>query len=304
MAPVEDTQVNRLAILAAARVGLHELRKTAVARPRLITLTYFAVGAVLILLSGWGENKGLLAAAGVVTLIMAAAVYMDQRQDRACNREIENYEKALSDLVGNGGSLAEADGTSVAGSVLDTLAKSQEWSKALLREYGTHLVWVLVTAAVLAAASGMANEGGQMVTLQIGAVYLALSVLASDFRSMRTLLAWRKAVRSAQETEQTVFDGMLVQSMDAPERDDIDIMVRFLEKLDNEGGSSQRTPLQLAVGVDHRAFMRHLNLLVSKDLATIQRDEKGTETVLLTAKGRELYRSLLALLERTLRIGF
>lgn len=302
MAAVEDTQVNRLAILAATRVGLHELRKTAVAGSRLVTWTYVGVGAVLVLLSGFGNDKGLLAAAGMVTMIMAAAVYMGQRQDRSCCPEIEECEKGLSALVGNDGSLTEADGTSVAATALDVMERSQEWSKALLRDYGTHLAWVLVTAAVLTAASGMANGGWQMVALQISAAYLALSAVASDLRSVRTLWKWRKAVRSAQEMERSVFAGVL--SPNAPsEMYDAKVVARFLEKLERKGDTSQRTRLQMAVGVEQVVFVRHLDLLVSGGFIAI-RKENGAETVLLTVKGGEQYAALLALLEKALHIDY
>jgi predicted transcriptional regulator len=304
MAAVKDTQVNRLAIVAAARVGLHEMRKTAVARPTLVTWTYMGVGAVLILLSGFGNDKGLLAAAGLVTVIMALAVYMNQRQERSCALDIDSCERELSDLVGPNGALAEVRGAGVVASTLRIFDRSREWSKCLLREFGTHVAWVLAAAVVLGVASGMA-EGWQMAALQITAIYLVLSVLASDFRSVRTLMAWSKAVRSAKEAEASILASIRAPSEEARMAvgRDIELAAIFLEKLDAQGGSSDKMSLQMAVGVEREIFASQLDLLVTDGLVAPHGERDDSATIRLTEKGEALYASLLALLEKALKIG-
>lgn len=73
---------------------------------------------------------------------------------------------------------------------------------------------------------------------------------------------------------------------DKLERPDLYVVARFLDRLSRQQGSHRRTDLQLAVRLNYNVYKRYLEWMERKGLIVV------TETVQITPKGIETYRTL------------
>jgi predicted transcriptional regulator len=77
-----------------------------------------------------------------------------------------------------------------------------------------------------------------------------------------------------------------------PDRPDLYVVARMLERLWRENGPMLKTRLQTASNINYDVFRRYLAWMLSKGLVSIQNCDDGHERVSLTAKGEESYRKL------------
>ena len=75
-------------------------------------------------------------------------------------------------------------------------------------------------------------------------------------------------------------------------RPDLYVVARILEKLWRTNGPILRTRLQVASKVNYDVFIRYLDWLQEKGLATVKVMPDGHEGVELTEKGKESYKRL------------
>jgi len=75
------------------------------------------------------------------------------------------------------------------------------------------------------------------------------------------------------------------------ERPDIYVLSRLLDRLWKENGPMLRTRLQVATNVSYDNLIRYLDWMLVRELVMLN-DEEGRQTVLLTPKGREAYRTV------------
>lgn len=80
--------------------------------------------------------------------------------------------------------------------------------------------------------------------------------------------------------------------MATPERPDLFVVARFLERLWREGGPMRKTRLQVAANVNYDVFAKYLAWLEARGLVTLEDDPDGHERVAITEKGRRAYRQL------------
>lgn len=78
------------------------------------------------------------------------------------------------------------------------------------------------------------------------------------------------------------------------ERPDLYVVARFLERLAEAEKPPGKTELQLRVRINYSIFQRYLAWLVTKGFVTLEPDARGQEVVVMQAKGREAYASLVA----------
>jgi len=77
-----------------------------------------------------------------------------------------------------------------------------------------------------------------------------------------------------------------------PERPDLYVVARLLERLWRENGPMVKTRLQVAANVNYDVFSRYLAWLLRKGLVALENSPNGHERVALTPKGYEAYRRL------------
>ncbi len=77
-----------------------------------------------------------------------------------------------------------------------------------------------------------------------------------------------------------------------PERPDLYVVARILERLWREAAPMLKTRLQVAANVNYDVFSRYLGWMQSRGLVALENSADGHERVALTSKGREAYRTL------------
>jgi predicted transcriptional regulator len=77
-----------------------------------------------------------------------------------------------------------------------------------------------------------------------------------------------------------------------PERPDLYIVARILDRLWHENDPMLKTRLQLAARINYDAFSRYLEWMMEKGLVSRETFNDGHEGVRITAKGEEAYRRL------------
>lgn len=77
-----------------------------------------------------------------------------------------------------------------------------------------------------------------------------------------------------------------------PDRPDLFVIARFLERLWREGEPMLKTRLQVAANVNYDVFAKYLAWLQSRALVALQNHPDGHERVAITEKGKRAYRQL------------
>jgi len=77
-----------------------------------------------------------------------------------------------------------------------------------------------------------------------------------------------------------------------PERPDLYVVARLLERLWRENRPMLKTRLQLAANVNYDVFTRYVSWMVGKGLVSMENSPDGHERVAMTPKGYEAYRRL------------
>ena len=77
-----------------------------------------------------------------------------------------------------------------------------------------------------------------------------------------------------------------------PERPDLYVVARLLERLLWGARPMVKTRLQVAANLNYDVFTRYLTWLLRKGLVSIENSPDGHERIVLTAKGHDAYRRL------------
>lgn len=77
-----------------------------------------------------------------------------------------------------------------------------------------------------------------------------------------------------------------------PQRPDLYIVARILERLWIDEGPMVKTRLQLAARVNYDVFRRYVNWMSDRELISMDSSDDGHERIALTPKGEEAYRKL------------
>lgn len=77
-----------------------------------------------------------------------------------------------------------------------------------------------------------------------------------------------------------------------PDRPDLYVVARLLERLWREGSPMLKTRLQVAANVNYDVFSRYLSWLLDRGLVVLTSSEDGHDRVALTPKGNEAYATL------------
>jgi predicted transcriptional regulator len=77
-----------------------------------------------------------------------------------------------------------------------------------------------------------------------------------------------------------------------PERPDLYVVARILERLWREGTGMLKTRLQVASNVNYDVFSRYVGWMESRGLVELVNSADGHERVVLTSRGSEAYRKL------------
>jgi len=88
-----------------------------------------------------------------------------------------------------------------------------------------------------------------------------------------------------------------------PDRPDLYVVARMLERLWRVGEPMLKTRLQVAANVNYDVFAKYLAWLVSRDLVLLVGGEDGHERVTLAEKGRKAYRRLVEWMDEFSREG-
>ncbi|OGS50366.1 MAG: hypothetical protein A3K65_08345 [Euryarchaeota archaeon RBG_16_68_12] len=86
-----------------------------------------------------------------------------------------------------------------------------------------------------------------------------------------------------------------------PERPDLYVVARLLERLWRENGPMRKTRLQVAANVNYDVFSRYLEWMRGKGLVSVENSPDGHERVALTPKGYEAYRRLVQWINEVVR---
>jgi predicted transcriptional regulator len=76
------------------------------------------------------------------------------------------------------------------------------------------------------------------------------------------------------------------------ERPDIYVLSRLLDRLWKENGPMMRTRLQVATNVSYDNLIRYLEWMRVRELIVLNNADDGHQTVLLTQKGMDAYRTV------------
>lgn len=76
------------------------------------------------------------------------------------------------------------------------------------------------------------------------------------------------------------------------ERPDIYVLSRLLDRLWKENGPMLRTRLQVATNVSYDNLVRYLEWMQVRELILLNDADDGHQTVLLTPKGKDAYRTV------------
>ncbi|TLZ52291.1 MAG: hypothetical protein E6K18_03170 [Methanobacteriota archaeon] len=77
-----------------------------------------------------------------------------------------------------------------------------------------------------------------------------------------------------------------------PDRPDLFVVARFLERLWREGEPMVKTRLQVAANVNYDVFAKYLAWFQSRGLVNLESDADGRDRVAITEKGKRAYRQL------------
>jgi len=86
-----------------------------------------------------------------------------------------------------------------------------------------------------------------------------------------------------------------------PQRPDLYIVARLLERLWRDNAPMLKTRLQVAANVNYDVFSRYLAWMLAKGLVSLENSPDGHERVALTAKGYEAYRRLVQWINEVVR---
>ena len=89
----------------------------------------------------------------------------------------------------------------------------------------------------------------------------------------------------------------------SPDRPDLYVVARILEKLWREDGPMLKTRLQVAANVNYDIFTRYLSWMLARDLVVLEGSPDGHERVALSPKGYEAYRKLVQWINEVVRGG-
>ena len=89
----------------------------------------------------------------------------------------------------------------------------------------------------------------------------------------------------------------------SPDRPDLYVVARILEKLWREDGPMLKTRLQVAANVNYDIFTRYLSWMLARDLVVLEGSPDGHERVALSPKGYEAYRKLVQWINAVVRGG-
>jgi predicted transcriptional regulator len=87
----------------------------------------------------------------------------------------------------------------------------------------------------------------------------------------------------------------------SPDRPDLYVVARILEKLWREDGPMLKTRLQVAANVNYDIFTRYLSWMAARGLVALENSPDGHERVALTPKGHEAYRKLVQWINEVVR---
>jgi predicted transcriptional regulator len=76
------------------------------------------------------------------------------------------------------------------------------------------------------------------------------------------------------------------------EKPDIYVLSRLLDRLWKEDGPMLRTRLQVATNVSYDNLVRYLDWMVARDLILLNEGDDGHQTIALTPKGKDAYRTV------------
>jgi predicted transcriptional regulator len=82
-----------------------------------------------------------------------------------------------------------------------------------------------------------------------------------------------------------------------PEKPDLFVIVRILERLWRKNEPMLRTHLQVASNVNWNVFMRYLTWLLDRELVSMNNSENGQARVRITPKGYDAYKRLVEWLD-------
>ncbi len=86
-----------------------------------------------------------------------------------------------------------------------------------------------------------------------------------------------------------------------PERPDLYVVARILERLWREDAPMLKTRLQVAANVNYDVFSRYLSWMLDRGLVALENSPEGHERVVLTPKGYEAYRRLVQWINEVVR---
>lgn len=76
------------------------------------------------------------------------------------------------------------------------------------------------------------------------------------------------------------------------ERPDIYVLSRLLDRLWKENGPILRTRLQVGTNLSYDNLVRYLDWMRLRELIVLNDEDDGHQTVLLTPKGKDAYRTV------------
>jgi len=86
-----------------------------------------------------------------------------------------------------------------------------------------------------------------------------------------------------------------------PERPDLYVVARLLERLWREEAPMLKTRLQVAANVNYDVFSRYLSWMLDRGLVALENSPDGHERITLTPKGHEAYRWLVHWINEVVR---
>jgi predicted transcriptional regulator len=86
-----------------------------------------------------------------------------------------------------------------------------------------------------------------------------------------------------------------------PDRPDLYVVARLLERLWRENGPMVKTRLQVAANVNYDVFTRYVSWMLGKGLVSMENSADGRERVALTPKGFDAYRKLVQWIDEVVR---
>jgi predicted transcriptional regulator len=91
--------------------------------------------------------------------------------------------------------------------------------------------------------------------------------------------------------------------MPAPERPDLYVVARLLDRLWRANGPMRKTHLQLAANVNYDILTRYLAWLRERGLVAVYNDEDGHDAIVLTQRGHQACGTLVRWIDEVVRGG-